>query len=319
MIDLPHILDGEDKSSPFKNCIRNRYRQIRKWAKRVDTNCFRIYNREIPQYPVDIDFYAGRFCIHYFSYEEDEEKIKMECNKVLKELFQAENIFWRTRFKRKKLEQYEKQSQTRDFFLVREFGAIFKVNLRDYLDTGLFLDHRETRKIVASFAKGKRVLNLFAYTCAFTVHAAVAGASFTKSVDLSKTYLAWGKENMILNSLSLENHVFVREDCLRFLDQELFSGEKYDLIVIDPPTISRSKKIEQMFEIQKEYATLIKKSLELLEKEGKIFFSTNSRKFRLDRTLFPNCLIEEISETTLPLDFSDKKIHRCWIIKNDLK
>jgi 23S rRNA (cytosine1962-C5)-methyltransferase len=191
-----------------------------------------------------------------------------------------------------------------------------KVNLHDYLDTGLFLDHRETRQIVASLARGKRVLNLFAYTCAFSVQAACAGAAYTKSVDLSNTYTAWGRENFLLNSLSLNNNVVVREDCLKFLDEEIASRLKYDIIVIDPPTISRSKKMDQMFDLQEDYILLLSKALSLLSNGGTVFFSTNSRRFSFDHTLFESCSIRDISKKTIPLDFHNQKIHRCWQISN---
>ena len=319
-ITLPNILDGEDKTSPFKNCIRKKYRHLRKWAKRSKTDCFRIYNHEIPQYPFDIDFYAGRFCIHYLPRHRENKELpddlKFEVVQVLQELFgSAEDfIFWRTRYKRKKTEQYEKVRATKDFFIAHEHGVKFKINLLDYLDTGLFLDHRKTRQLVASLARGKRVLNLFAYTCSFSVHAAIAGALFTKSVDMSNTYLSWGKDNLQLNTLSLENNQLVRADCLKFLDEEIRTPKQYDVIVIDPPTISRSKKMDQMFDIQEDYVLLILKALQLLAKDGIIFFSTNSRKFTFDPSLFKSCLIQEISHKTLPVDFSDPKIHRCWKI-----
>jgi 23S rRNA (cytosine1962-C5)-methyltransferase len=319
-ISLPKILDGEDKTSPFKNCIRKNYRHIRKWARRTNTNCFRIYDHEIHFYPLDIDFYANRFCIHYYSRHANEtdlpENLRLEVTKVLQEIFGVtkEAIFLRTRIKREKTQQYEKVGETKDFFVVFEYGAKFKINLLDYLDTGLFLDHRETRKMVASLAKDKRVLNLFAYTCSFSVHAALAGSLFTKSVDMSNTYLAWGKDNFLLNDLSLENNLLVRADCLKFLDEEIFSKEKYDLIIIDPPTISRSKKMDQMFDIQEDYSFLIQKAMKLLAKEGICIFSTNSRKFTFEERLFDQCKIQEISYKTLPLDFSDPKIHRCWKI-----
>lgn len=319
-LTFPTILDGEDKTSAFKNRLRKNYRHIRKWAKRTKTNCFRIYNHEIYHYPLAIDFYAGRFCIHYFSHNRQDnaipEALKIETTKTLQDLFgvSSEMIFWRTRIKRKKNEQYEKVDKTKDFFIAEEYGVKFKINLIDYLDTGLFLDHRETRQMVASLSKGKKLLNLFAYTCSFSVHAALAGASFTKSVDMSNTYLAWGKDNFQLNLLSLKNNQLVRADCLKFLDQEINSNEKYDLIVIDPPTISRSKKMDQMFDIQEDYGTLILKALKLLTKDGVIFFSTNSRKFIFDQSFFKNCSILEISHKTLPIDFSDPKIHRCWKI-----
>lgn len=317
---LPEIANGEDKTSPFVNRIRKNYRHLRKWARRTETNCFRIYDRDIREYPLAIDFYAGRFCIHYFTRASDQSKppsnFVEEIELALHTVFgnSCGPIYWKTRAKTKETRQYEKLKETQEFFSVIEYGVNFKVNLQDYLDTGIFLDHRETRRYVASISKGKRLLNLFAYTCSFSVHAAVAGAIFTKSVDMSNTYTEWGKDNFRLNQLSLNNHPVIRADCLTFLDDEIASGEKYDLIIIDPPTISRSKKMTQLFDIQVDYPSLISKSIKLLAKEGMIFFSTNSRKFVFDEKLFPSCLIQEVSEKTIPLDFQDPKIHRCWKI-----
>lgn len=319
---LPQIGEGEDKSSPFLNCLRNKYRHIRKWAKRTETNCFRLYDREIPHFPLAIDFYAGRFCVHYFSPSKDNDEpsdtLKQTTEQSLNALFGAvpKDIFWRTRAKTKTTRQYEKMSDEKDFFTAQEYGVPFWINLVDYLDTGLFLDHRETRHHVAGLAKGKRLLNLFSYTASFSIHAAVAGASFTKSVDMSNTYSNWAKENFLLNNLSLDSNEVVREDCLKFLGAEYRTGARYDIIVIDPPTISRSKKMAEMFDIQQDYIFLLEKSIKLLNPNGKIFFSTNSRKFILDESLFKNVKIEEISDKTIPLDFAGTKIHRCWKISS---
>jgi 23S rRNA G2069 N7-methylase RlmK/C1962 C5-methylase RlmI len=319
-IFLPQIADGEDKSSQFKNCIRKNYRHLRKWAKRTETDSFRIYDREINHYPLAIDFYAGRFCVHYFSKHREEEEpepaFAEEVEDALCSIFATtkEMIYWRTRIRRRKLEQYEKADLTNDFFTVYEYGLKFRVNLLDYLDTGLFLDHRETRKLIGSLSEGKRVLNLFAYTCAFSIHAAAGGASYTKSVDMSNTYTAWGRENFRLNGFSEKNHVIIREDCLKFLDEEIAAKVRYDLIIIDPPTISRSKKMTQMFDIQLDYLSLINKGMKLLNPEGTLFFSTNSRRFIFDETLQDRLKVIEISHKTLPLDFHDPKIHRCWKI-----
>jgi len=290
-INLPLLADGEDKdSSALKNRIRKNYRHTRKWAKRTETDSFRIYDREIPYCPLTIDFYAGRFSIQYFCRSREQESpsalLIEEAEGALRDLFGAkpEDICWRSRIRRRKTEQYEKLDTAKEFFTVFEYGTQFKINLLDYLDTGLFLDHRETRKLVASLAKGKRLLNLFAYTCSFSVQAARAGAAFTKSVDLSNTYTAWGEDNFKLNGLPLSNNPVVRADCLKFLDEELKTKERYDLIVIDPPTLSRSKKMEQFFDIQVDYRPLIEKGLQLLSPAGTLFFSTNSRRFAFDES-----------------------------------
>jgi 23S rRNA (cytosine1962-C5)-methyltransferase len=318
---LPLIADEEDKSSPLKNRIRKNYRHVRKWAKRTHTNAFRIYDRDIKEYPLAIDYYDGRFCVHYYysgSEDTDEPRDDLydEAVDAIRAIFNtpSDQIYWRTRIRREKTEQYEKLSVSKEFFTILEYGVKFRVNLLDYLDTGLFLDHRETRQMVASMAKGKRLLNLFAYTCSFSVHAAMAGAAFTKSVDMSNTYTAWGEENFLLNNLPLKNNPIIRADCLKFLEEEIESGAKYDLIVLDPPTISRSKKMDQMFDIQIDYIDLLSEALQLLSPGGTLFFSTNSRKFSFDESEFPSYSAFEITKKTIPIDFHDLKIHRCWKI-----
>jgi len=191
---LPLISDNEDKSSILKNRIRKNYRHLRKWGNRTKTNCFRIYDRDIKEYPLAIDFYAGRLYVQHFSFDRNNPKasteLKTMVEEILKSLFEtpSKDIYWCSRVKRKKLEQYEKKGIKKEFFEVLEYGVKFWVNLQDYLDTGLFLDHRETRQMVASLTKGRRLLNLFSYTSSFSVHAAIKGAIFTKSVDLSNTY-----------------------------------------------------------------------------------------------------------------------------------
>jgi 23S rRNA (cytosine1962-C5)-methyltransferase len=202
---FPSICDGDDKSSILKNRIRKNYKHLRKWAKRTSTDCFRIYNRDIKEYPLAIDIYAGRFCVHYFFYDRDQdEPDTSEVDEVLTSLFGDCDIYSRSRIRRRKLEQYEKRGEDKEFFTVLEHGVKFAINLKDYLDTGLFLDHRMTRQLVALESKGKRILNLFSYTCSFSVHAAVCGAAYTKSVDLSNTYTSWGRDNFELNGLPAE-------------------------------------------------------------------------------------------------------------------
>lgn len=316
---LPILNDGEDKSCPLKNRIRKNYQQMRKWGQKTKTNSFRIYDRDIKEFPLAIDFYDKRFCVHYYSSSKEDdtipERIKIPCVKALVSLFRIEerHIYWRNRIRREKMEQYEKSDDSEESFTTIEYGVTFKVNLRDYLDTGLFLDHRETRQRVAKEAQGKHLLNLFSYTGAFSVHAAVQGALSTTSVDLSNTYLAWCIDNFRLNNIPLENHSIIRCDCLQFLNQK--SPKLFDLIVIDPPTLSRSKKMDQMFDIQKDYISLIKKSLPLLSLDGTLYFSTNSRRFSFEPDFFPECQIQEITQETIPLDFRNHRIHACWKIK----
>ena len=320
MITLPPILNGEDKSCPLLNCIRNNYRHAKKWAKRTNTNCFRIYDREISSFPLAIDFYDQRYCVHYFNRREENEdelnNLQTYVNNVLIKLLGTlpEMIFWRLRQKTKETRQYEKRDNKREFFTVMEYGVKFLINLTDYLDTGLFLDHRESRQIVSSLCKDKNVLNLFAYTCSFSVHAAIKGAKSTKSIDMSNSYTRWGADNFLLNSISMNNHEIIRADCLKFLESESHTNNKFDVIFIDPPTISRSKKMEQLFDIQEDYSFILQKSLSLLNKGGVIFFSTNSRKFRLDESLFPDCKITNTTKKTIPFDFHEKKIHQSWFI-----
>ncbi len=318
-IYLPNISDGEDKSSPFKNRIRKNYRHIRKWARRTETNCFRIYDRDIKEYPYAIDFYNGKYSIQYFCSKGEEEppiERKEMVEEAITSIFtaQPEAIYWRARKRRKMTEQYEKIDQKKEFFTVQEYGVTFLVNLVDYLDTGLFLDHRETRQLVAKLSKGKRLLNLFAYTASFSVHAAQQGASYTKSVDMSNTYTEWAKQNFLLNNLSITQNEIIRADCLQYLDEAKKKKEKYDVIVIDPPTISRSKKMDQLFDIQNDYEQLITKALQLLNLEGVIIFSTNSRSFRFDASLFPSCTSKDITAKTIPLDFHNQKIHSCYFL-----
>jgi 23S rRNA G2069 N7-methylase RlmK/C1962 C5-methylase RlmI len=318
---LPLIFDGEDKSCPLKNCMRNNYRHLRKWAKKSQTNCFRIYDRDIKAYPLVIDIYAGKFCIQLFSESRDGSELRQDlkdaAEKALCTLFNISPsaIYWKIRIKRQKAEQYEKLSDEKEFFEVYEHGIKFKINLTDYLDTGLFLDHRQTRQMVAAEAKGKRLLNLFAYTCAFSIQAAAAKSAFTKSVDLSNTYTEWGRDNFLINNLASDTNEIVRADCLEFVKEELFKNQTYDLIVIDPPTLSRSKKMQQMFDIQLDYAKILIPALKLLSADGCLYFSTNSRKFKMDPLLFPDCQVEDITPRTIPLDFHDSKIHRCWRLK----
>ncbi|MFA6653404.1 MAG: class I SAM-dependent methyltransferase [Candidatus Delongbacteria bacterium] len=310
---------------PFINRLVKNYKHYRKSARRTDTDCFRIYDRDIPEFPLTADYYAGKFLFQYYSKVPDEEvpgEITVIVSEGLKAVFgiSDDDIFWKVRKKRALLEQYEKMSESRDYFTGKENGMRFFINLKDYIDTGIFLDHRPARETAATMSGGKTVLNLYSYTGSFSVYCAKAGAESTLSVDMSNTYTEWAAENMKLNGFDLKDHQFIREDCMKFLDRAAKERLKFDMIIIDPPTISRSKKMDEMFDVNKDHPELIRRSAKLLKGgRGLIFFSTNSRKFKMDEQLVSDFEIQDISSRTIPDGFRDKKIHKVYLIKPNTK
>ncbi len=200
------------------------------------------------------------------------------------------------------------------FFKVEESGRLFWVNLVEYLDTGLFLDHRQTRQIIASHAKGKKLLNLFCYTASISVYAATAGALETVNVDMSNTYLSWAKRNFRLNNIDMSNHHFERADCLQWLNDAVEQNEKFDLIFLDPPTFSNSKKMSEFFDVQASHPKLIEQCLLLLNKGGELIFSNNFKQFEMQFKGSDKVKVEEITHKTTSLDFQRKPLHRCWKI-----
>jgi 23S rRNA (cytosine1962-C5)-methyltransferase len=209
--------------------------------------------------------------------------------------------------------QYHRLDHTGHARIVTEHGLRFEINLSDYLDTGLFLDHRPTRQRVRSEAKDKRVLNLFAYTGAFTVHAIAGGASRTTTVDLSNTYVDWAIRNLTLNDMAVgEQHAMIRADCLQWLEKSTQDRTRYDLIICDPPTFSNSKSMTKTFRIDHDHPWLIKHCTELLSPGGVLYFSTNFRGFKLNTDELPPLQVTDISSTSVPEDFRNRKIHQCW-------
>lgn len=321
LLDLQTV----SETNTLANRIAKRYKHLKKWARSNATDCFRIYDRDIPEYPFAIDYYAGRFNIQYFSKELDEDldlpqDVTNLVESSLCSLFGvlSQDIFWKIRKKRARLEQYEKIDTKKNYFTVFEHGQRFFINLYDYLDTGLFLDHRMTRQLAASMSEGKSVLNLFAYTGSFTVHCAAHGAYSSTTIDMSNTYIDWTRDNFNLNNLDLNDHKIVRDDCIKYLKEAKHDKRRYDLIILDPPTLSRSKKMEEMFDVQRDHIELLKLCFEFLSPDGEIIFSTNSRRFKLDETELSRFIIKDVTAKTLPQDFRDAKIHKCWIIKNAL-
>jgi len=296
------------------NRLRKRSRHLARWARRTGVSCYRVYDCDIPEIPLVVDWYEGR--LHVSAYARAGDPVRDDA--WLDEMTAAaasalgvarEDAFAKRRAGQPGATQYGRLGDARATFTVREAGLLFLVNLSDYVDTGLFLDHRETRARVAAEAAGKRVLNLFCYTGAFTVHAAARGAAATTSVDLSKTYLEWAGENLRLNALAGPKHELVRADALEFLARD--TGP-YDLAVLDPPTFSNSKKMRESFDVQRDHVALVNATLRRLAPGGVLWFSTNFRRFKLDSPALEASAIEDVSRETLPEDFPDPRTRFCW-------
>ncbi|MFO1386392.1 MAG: class I SAM-dependent methyltransferase [Chitinivorax sp.] len=307
--------------SAFSNRLRKNYRHWSKWARRNEISCYRLYDRDVPEYPFVIDLYGDQ--VHLQEVEtgwqiEDDlyrawlDSVVAACAEVLQ--LPAAAIHLKQRRRQKGLDQYEKTGQVGEDFVVEEGGLKFSVNLDQYLDVGLFLDHRNTRAMVRQEAKGKRFLNLFAYTGSFTVYAAHGGAASSVTVDMSNTYQAWTQRNLQLNGLAGPRHQLVRADVFRYLDEAVAAGQQFDLIVMDPPTFSNSAKMQGVLDVQRDHVWLIDQCLSLLSANGVLYFSNNLRSFVFDERLPDRCQAVEISSRSVPEDFRNKKIHRCWKI-----
>jgi 23S rRNA (cytosine1962-C5)-methyltransferase len=305
----------------FSNRLRKNARHWGKWARRQGISCYRIYDRDIPELPLAIDIYGER--VHLQEYDSSQQQSEAEHAPWLEELRRAtaealevrhEAVACKLRARQKGLSQYEKTGASGKDFTVNEGGCRFIVNLDSYLDTGLFLDHRNTRRLIAERARGKHFLNLFAYTGSFSVYAAAGGANRTTSVDLSNTYLDWAQRNFALNAMDPAQHRLVRADVFKFLAQAVQERRIYGLIMLDPPSFSNSKKMSGVLDVQRDQALLLNQCLQLLTPTGELFFSTNLRSFKLEDENLAPCQIEEISKLTVPEDFRNKKIHRCWRI-----
>ncbi len=303
------------------NRLLKMQRHLTKWARREGVSCYRLYDADIPEFPLAVDWYEER--IHAAEYERrhplDEAEYALwrrGCRQTLADTFGIphEAVFFKTRSRQKGSAQYEKMAGQQAVFIVQEGGLQFKVNLSDYLDTGLFLDHRITRRMVRERAAGKTLLNLFAYTGAFTVYAAAGGATGSTTIDMSATYLQWARDNLRLNHLEKPSHRFIQADVTEWLKQA--PEEKYDLIVLDPPTFSNSKRMDYPFDVQKDHPYLINRCLRRLQPDGVLYFSTNFRKFRLQHeAIWAGARIADISAQTIPPDFRNPKIHYCFEIR----
>jgi 23S rRNA (guanine2445-N2)-methyltransferase / 23S rRNA (guanine2069-N7)-methyltransferase len=317
---------SDNQAEMFANRLRKNLKKLNKWIKLNQIHCYRLYDADLPEYAVAVDVYQGeKIWVNVQEYEPPKTIDPLKANQrlagALKEIatvleIPAEQVFLKIRRKQKNTDQYEKQGDSRRFHVVEEGGCKFWVNFEDYLDTGLFLDHRPVRLLIQQQAKNKRFLNLFAYTGSATVHAVIGGAVSSVTVDMSNTYLDWAKRNFDLNGIR-GDHKLVRADCLQWLNEQAGAKHKpqFDLIFLDPPTFSNSKKMDEVFDIQKDHVQLIHDAVALLAPGGKLYFSTNFRRFKMDQGALKNLLIEDISKTMIPEDFArDAKIHYCWKI-----
>ena len=312
-------MDISQKLAPFANRLAKMHKHFGKWARRQGITCYRVYDNDIPGTPLAIDIYEN--IVHVAEYARDHGMEPDEhaawlygCLAVISEVLgvSPELIYLKYRQRQKGLRQYERFSRVGSEFLVRENGLRFLIKPADYLDVGLFLDHRITRQMVRQEAAGKRVLNLFAYTGSFTVYAAAGGASETLTIDMSNTYLEWADRNLSLNNFSGRQHRLLQADVLAWLEQP--QREQFDLIVLDPPTFSNSKRMDYTLDIQRDHVMLLNRTLRLCAPGGTVYFSTNFRRFKLWEEEIRASDIKDITKQTVPEDFRNKKIHQCFKI-----
>jgi len=312
----------EDKFLMFRNRLEKVYRHLGKQAKRMAITCYRLYDHDLPEYPFCIEIYEQNAYVaeykrrHGMNEDEHDDWISRSMIVICEVLkVSDENVFLKLRQKKPgRLGQYQKTGERRSEFIVEENGLKFIVNLSDYLDTGLFLDHRLTREKVGAEAKDKRVLNLFSYTGSFSVYAASGEANEVVTVDLSNTYLDWAKRNMQLNGFTDPlKYKFIQADVLQFLNT--VPENYFDIIILDPPTFSNSKRMEDILDIQRDHVKLINDCLRILRSGGKIYFSTNYKKFVLEKVLIRSSLIKDITKQTTPFDFEGRINRVCYLIE----
>ena len=313
---------SNEKFQMFYNRLLKVYKHKSKQAKRLNVSCYRIYDHDLPEFPFAIELYEDKIYVaeyrrrHSMNDEEHEEWLQQSF-KIISEILQLpeENIYSRERKKlsHRENQQYEKQNFAQQFSKVEENGLKFLINLTDYLDTGLFLDHRITREMVRKASNSKKVLNLFCYTGSFSVYAAAGNATTVTSVDLSKTYLEWAKDNFAINQFKDEKkYFFIHADVMQYL--KTLKPNSFDLIIIDPPTFSNSKRMKDFFDVQKDHVSIINDALFALSQNGAIYFSTNYSKFILDEKEISALSIQNITKATTPFDFESKLKRFCFRI-----
>jgi 23S rRNA (cytosine1962-C5)-methyltransferase len=317
--DLMTNIPRPSRLEPFKNRLTKNFRHYGKWARRQGITCFRVYDNDIPGTPLAVDIYEG--IAHIAEYERDHGMDPdqhaawlADCVQVVSEVLDIhpDSIFLKFRQRQKGLRQYERFSRAGAEFIVHENGLNFVIRPADYLDVGLFLDHRNTRQMVRKSAEGKRMLNLFAYTGSFSVYAAAGGAASTLTVDMSNTYLQWADRNLALNGFSTDSHRLLQADVTSWLHQPV--EEQFDLIVLDPPTFSNSKRMTGTLDTQRDHVWMLNAALLRCAPGGIIWFSTNYRRFKLNESEIKAAAIQDISKQTVPEDFRNERIHQCFKI-----
>ena len=318
--------DSSAGSEMLANRLRKNLRITGRWARRQGITCYRLYDADLPEYAFALDLYQGsERWVHVQEYEPPAsvdavaaDRRRQEGLETVTALLEvpASQVFVKMRRQQKGKSQYGKQGAAARFFEVAEGNCRFLVNFSDYLDTGLFLDQRLTRRLIQERISGGRFLNLYAYTGTATVNAAVGGAASTTTVDMSKTYLDWAERNLGLNGYTGANHKLFRADCMAWLDeQSRGKGPNFDMIWLDPPTFSNSKRMDREFDVQRDHVELIRKTTRLLASGGFLLFSTNFRRFKLDEPGLTGLRVKDISAATLPQDYArQKRMHNCWEI-----
>ncbi|UUE43325.1 bifunctional 23S rRNA (guanine(2069)-N(7))-methyltransferase RlmK/23S rRNA (guanine(2445)-N(2))-methyltransferase RlmL [Pectobacterium aroidearum] len=305
----------------FANRLRKNLRKLDKWAKQQGIECYRLYDADLPEYNVAVDRYGSWVVVQEYAPPKtvDAQKARQRLFDVINATLSvlelpSNRLVLKTRERQKGKNQYEKLAQKGDFLLMEEFGAKLWVNLTDYLDTGLFLDHRIARKMLGEMSHGKDFLNLFAYTGTASVHAGLGGARSTTTVDMSRTYLEWAEKNLRVNGLTGRQHRLIQADCLSWLHN---ANEQFDVIFIDPPTFSNSKRMEESFDVQRDHLALMKDLKRLLRRGGTIMFSNNKRGFQMDSAGLTALGLnaKEITAQTQSQDFArNRQIHNCWLL-----
>jgi 23S rRNA (cytosine1962-C5)-methyltransferase len=311
-----------DKFEMFRNRLVKVYKHRSKLAKRQNISCYRVYDHDLPEFPVCVELYEDKVYLAEYlrrhGMEDEEHDAWLEqCRVVISEVIgiPADRMYvrQRKRMSHRGEDQYEKIDTKQEFITVLENDHKFLVNLADYLDTGLFLDHRITRQMVKELSKGKRVLNLFCYTGSFSVYAASGGADSVTSVDLSKTYLNWAEDNFVINQLKdADKYQFVHADVKQWL--KTLQPDSFDLVIMDPPTFSNSKRMKDFLDIQRDHAELINDVLAATTKGGIIYFSTNFSKFVMENDQINASEIKDITKATTPFDFEGKLKRWCYRI-----